>query len=349
MRPSGGIDSRAMDREAHPPSSAPPRTGGEGTPGALDSKTDARPDRHDRHDRHHGGPRHTLGWLRRIERRSILSLAKRFASPRTARLATRVPAIGIAARRFLTRVERAQVKVCGAPFRLDVMRRSVSRSVFLGGRWHSQVVAMLREHVKPGMTAVDIGANVGFMAVHMADRAGPDGTVLAFEPEPRNFSILSVNARHARYRNIIPFPMAIGDRVGTAHLFLSPRDGGDHRTVGVETSRESVPVEITTVDHLARERRTVVHFVKMDIQGAEGAALRGMRETLASPAFRGLVIEFWPAALRSAGEDPVEVLESVRRAGLVCASHPVVEAEGVAAFVRSMPDRASHDMLLLRP
>jgi FkbM family methyltransferase len=300
-----------------------------------------------RNERPHSGPRHTLGWLRRIERRSILSLAKRCASPRTASLAARVPAIGIAARRFLSRVERAHVVVCGAPFRLDVMRRSVSRSVFLGGRWHTPVVAMLREHVKPGMTALDIGANVGFMAVHMADRAGPDGTVLAFEPEPRNFAILATNARHARYRNIVPFSSAIGDAVGSTVLWLSPRDGGDHRTVASE-GRQGVPIEVTTVDHLAAERKVEIHFVKMDIQGAEAAALRGMVKTMSAPAFQGLVLEFWPAALRAAHEDPVEVLEGVRRAGLRCVSHPAVESQGVAAFVGSLGAKTSTDMLFLR-
>ena len=211
-------------------------------------------------------PRHTLPWWRRFERRSYLSLVKRVASGRARRVAERVPLFAIASRRLLGRVERLEVSVCGAPFRLDVMRRSVSRSVFLGGRWHSPVVAMLREHVKPGMTAVDIGANVGFMAAHMGDRAGPEGTVLAFEPEPRNFAILAQNARQARWRNIVPINAAIGERVGRLRLYLSPRDGGDHRTVASGDVRNSIEVEATSVDALAEARRTEIHFAKLDIQ-----------------------------------------------------------------------------------
>ena len=80
-----------------------------------------------------GVPAHTLPWWRRFERRSILSLAKRLASPRGQALAGKVPALRLVSRRFLARIETAQVNVCGAPFRLDVMRRSVSRSVYLGG------------------------------------------------------------------------------------------------------------------------------------------------------------------------------------------------------------------------
>jgi FkbM family methyltransferase len=295
-----------------------------------------------------GAPHHTLPWWRRLERKSVLSLAKRVASHRGQRVVARLPALGRMARGLLGSVDRLQVEVCGAPFRLDVRRRSVSRSVYLGGRWHYQVVSMLREHVKPGMVALDVGANVGFMAVHMAERAGPDGLVLAFEPEPRNFALLAVNARCARYRNVVPLEVAVGDRRGAARLYLSPRDGGDHRIVAGDDGREAIAVPLTTLDEVARERRTAIHFAKMDIQGAEGAAIRGMERTLASREFRGLVMEFWPDALRRAGDRPEGILETIRRAGLRCASHPRVN-DDPAGFVASIPERGSVDLLCLRP
>jgi FkbM family methyltransferase len=295
-----------------------------------------------------GAPHHTLPWWRRLERKSVLSLAKRVASHRGQRVVARLPALSRVARSLLGTVDRLKVEVCGAPFRLDVRRRSVSRSVYLGGRWHHQVVSMLREHVKPGMVALDVGANVGFMAVHMAERAGPDGLVLAFEPEPRNFALLAANARCARYRNLVPLMEAVGDRVGTASLYLSPRDGGDHRIVADDDGRAAIDVPLTTVDQVARERRTDVHFAKMDIQGAEGAAIRGMERTLASPSFRGLVMEFWPDALRRAGDRPEEILDALHRSGLRCASHARVN-DDPAGFVAMIPERGSVDLLYLRP
>jgi len=292
-------------------------------------------------------PPHTLPWWTRFERRTYLSIAKRLAAPRARRLAQRVPAIGVASRRILHSVDRVRVTVCGAPFRLDVMRRSVSRSVFLGGRWHSTVVAMLREHVRPGMTVADVGANVGFMAVHMGDRAGPEGTVLAFEPEPRNFAILAANARHARWRNVVPIHAAIGSDTGVARLYLSTRDGGDHRTVSMGEDRPSVEVPRTSLDDVSAARRTPIHFVKMDIQGAEGEAVRGMARTLASPDLRGIVLEFWPEALRRAGEDPGAILATIRGAGLSCASHPEIDRDP-GAFLGEIPPHGSQDLLFLR-
>jgi FkbM family methyltransferase len=292
-------------------------------------------------------PRHTLSAWKRAARRAILSVAKHSTEPAALRLAEKLPPVGAAARRLLRHVEGLEVEVCGAPFRLDVLRRSVSRSVYLGGRWHASVVAILRAHVTPGSTVVDVGANVGFMAAHMADRAGPDGLVLAFEPEPRNFALLARNMRRVRWRNVVPIRAAVGDTVGSVRLYLSESDGGDHRIVAGTAPRPSIEVPMTTLDRVVEERRVPVHFVKMDIQGAEAAALRGMRATLASPGLRGIVLEFWPAALEAAGEDPREPLARLREAGLACASDPAAGLDP-AAFLASIPPGGSKDLLFLR-
>ena len=291
---------------------------------------------------------HTLPWWRRAERRTVLSVAKRLVSPAADRIGQRVPLVRILTGRVRRRLDRLRVRVCGAPFHLDVMRRSVSRSVYLGGRWHAPVVEMLRTHVRPWMTVADIGANIGFMAVHVGEAIGPEGTVLAFEPEPRNFALLAENARHARWRNVIPIEAAVGERAGTVTLYLSPRDSGDHRTVPGSGDRASTTVPCVALDELAARRRTAIHFAKMDIQGAEGQALRGMAATLRSPEFRGLVLEFWPDALRAAGEDPVAILAQIRDAGLRCTSHPAADADA-AAFLEAIEPNGSRDLLFLRP
>jgi FkbM family methyltransferase len=290
---------------------------------------------------------HTLPWWCRAERRTALSVAKRLVSPAADRLGQRVPLVRILTARVRRRLDRLRVRVCGAPFRIDVMRRSVSRSVFLGGRWHAPVVEMLRANVRPGMTVADIGANIGFMAVHVGEAVGPEGTVLAFEPEPRNFALLAENARHARWRNVIPIEAAVGETPGTLTLYLSPRDSGDHRTVLGSGDRATTTVPSVAIDDLAARRRTAIHFAKMDIQGAEGQALRGMTKTLRSPDFRGLVLEFWPDALRAAGEDPAAILAQLHVAGLRCASHPAADADA-AAFLAAIEPNGSRDLLFLR-
>lgn len=290
---------------------------------------------------------HSVPWWRRTGRRCTLSLAKRLSSPVAQRIAARVRGFDLFSRRVFADLDKVRVTVCGAPFRLDVLRRSVSRSVYLGGRAHADVIRMLRTNAKPGMTVADIGANVGYMAVHLGDVVGPEGTVLAFEPEPRNHAILAENARCCRWRNVIPLPLAVGDHVGEVTLFVSSTDGGDHRTAACGGPRTRVVVPLTTLDALSAARHAPIHFAKLDIQGAEGAALRGASETLSRPDFRGLVIEFWPKALRDQGEDPAAVLSLLIAAGLRCASVPGAEGDpnGILA---SLPPSGSRDLLFLR-
>ena len=281
-----------------------------------------------------------------VARRWRLSLAKKLSRPAARRLLPRWPAADRAARRFRERLARIEVPVCGAPFRLDVERRSVSRAVYLCGRAHAPVVALLRAHVRPGMTVLDAGANVGYMAVHAGDVAGPDGTVLACEPEPRNFAVLAHNASRCRWRNVVPLRTALGARCGTATLWLARDDGGDHRTVGGAPDRKAIEVPLSTADELARSRRTPIHFVKIDVQGAETEVLRGMASTLASPDLRGIVLEWWPDGLRTADEDPAAPLELLRAAGFSCAGGPEPrDPRSLAA--RVAPGKAL-DLLYLR-
>ena len=86
----------------------------------------------------------------------------------------------------------------------------------------------------------------------------------------------------------------------------------------------------------------------MDIQGAEGAAIRGARGVLARPELRGLVLEFWPGALREAGEDPEAVLAEIRAAGLRCANQPALDADA-HAYLAGVGHEASRDLLLPAP
>jgi predicted O-methyltransferase YrrM len=54
------------------------------------------------------------------------------------------------------------------------------------GRWEPAECAFLRAHLRRGAAFLDVGANIGYMTVLGARACGPDGRVIAIEPEPRN-------------------------------------------------------------------------------------------------------------------------------------------------------------------
>lgn len=166
-------------------------------------------------------------------------------------------------------------------------------------------VRFLREHVQPGMVVLDVGANVGFYTLLLADRAGPEGRVHAFEPDPLSFGIL--RRRAAGHSNIEIHQTAVGDHTGTITLYTNRSNRADNRvhpSLGAETA-EAVEVPLTTLDDYCAARNIErIDAVKMDIQGAEVSALTGFRKTLARLEPRWMLIEFSPEHLRGAGTTP---------------------------------------------
>ncbi len=162
-----------------------------------------------------------------------------------------------------------------------------------------------RQEVSPGMVVFDVGANIGFYTSLFADLVGSTGRVHAFEPDPLSFGILK--HRTARQGNVTATQAAVGDRSGSITLFCNRSNRADnrvHASLGEETA-ETVEVPLTTLDDY-REAAGIdqIHAVKMDIQGAEVAALRGFRRTLERIRPRWLMIEFSPEHLRAAGSGP---------------------------------------------
>src|ERR1700728_4292554 len=67
---------------------------------------------------------------------------------------------------------------------------------FLWKRYRDrELISFLEKHVKPGMTVVDIGANIGFYSVLFSKLVGEKGSVHAFEPDSTNFKHLVSNTR----------------------------------------------------------------------------------------------------------------------------------------------------------
>lgn len=162
----------------------------------------------------------------------------------------------------------------------------------------------LRDQTGPGMVIFDVGANIGFYTLLLAKRVGSTGRVHAFEPDPLSFAILS---RRAARPNVELNPTAAGDRTGRITLFTHRSNRADNRvhgSLGSETA-ESVDVPLTTLDDYCAARGIDrIDAVKMDIQGAEVAALTGFRKTLGRLRPRWLLIEFSPEHLRAAGSSP---------------------------------------------
>ena len=176
-------------------------------------------------------------------------------------------------------------------------------------------VGLLGTLCREGMSVLDLGANVGFHTLLFARTVGARGHVWAFEPDPDNFATLRRNLELNSYGNVTAVQAAVGTATGKGSLYHSPFHC-DHRTYPTEEGQREVPVAMVSVDeYLPPGQR--IDLVKMDIQGAEGMALQGMKRTLASNPGVVIVMEFWPEGLRKTGFSPGWVLSDLENMGFV--------------------------------
>jgi FkbM family methyltransferase len=157
--------------------------------------------------------------------------------------------------------------------------------------------------LRPGMTFVDVGANIGYYTVLASRLVGPQGKVYAFEPHPAIYPVLRRNIEANGCTNVIALPLAASNRPGSrpfAEVTARPYWEG------------AIEVEAISLDEFVlREGWPRVDLIKVDVDGGEPEVVEGMRSLLArSPAVR-LIIEFWPAGLRQRGVRAERFLQSL--------------------------------------
>jgi FkbM family methyltransferase len=183
--------------------------------------------------------------------------------------------------------------------------------------WEPGVTRLIDRLIVPGMTVVDAGAHVGYFTLLAARKVGPNGRVYAFEPALENFTLLVRNIGLNGYRNTFPKQIAVSDKDGETALYLYSDSVGHSlypETTG--TSRTTKTVRTTTLDRFFEEEGwPPVQLIKMDIEGAEPAALEGMMGLRRRNQDLRIVLEYVPHILQSAGRNPRRFLERIRQLG----------------------------------
>ena len=215
------------------------------------------------------------------------------------------------AHRAMWRITRSnRVQIDGHDLQVDRLD-----SLALAKGWYEpDETAWYHKNVKPGDFVVEAGANVGFFTLMLARLVGPEGHVLTFEPDPQLHAILQRNISANGYSNITVRRTAVAEEPGEMTFFRASKNQGDNRLFSHGQDGATFPVTVVALDdELAGQPR--VGLLKMDIQGAEALALKGLRDTLETRPPRLIMMEFWPHGIAGMGEDPREVVESLVRSG----------------------------------
>ena len=150
------------------------------------------------------------------------------------------------------------------------------------GAYETELVSLLKKTLKPGMTFLDLGANIGYFSVIAAALVKDNGHVHAFEPMPQNLTRLR--------KNLVPFPWAmaqpyaVGNVAGEVPIHYSDKKAGwasihDQHGLG-NLPCDSVVSAIRLDEWLQNIALNRVDFIKLDIEGSELDAPLGGRRML---------------------------------------------------------------------
>lgn len=143
----------------------------------------------------------------------------------------------------------------------------------LYGAWERESQMIFEGLVHPGHVVYDLGANTGIHTLLFSKLAGAAGRVAAFEPTPHNLKEIDYVIRLNRCDNVEVLGLAVADFDGFASFA-----GGNHSKAGsLDLSVGGATIEVTVrrLDSLVAEGLPPPDFIKVDIEGGEGAALRG--------------------------------------------------------------------------
>lgn len=171
----------------------------------------------------------------------------------------------------------------------------------------AEVIQVMLRVLKPGDCAVDAGANVGFFTVLMSKIVGPQGRVLAIEPDSGNVAKLNKNLDINSCLNVQVVQVALGNDVGCAALWPNEDNGQSSLFGETKAGDKAQLVAVQPLDALIKGQP---RLIKLDIEGAEVNALLGCTYD-----FPCIVTEVNQAALARAGRTPTELFTILRERG----------------------------------
>ena len=138
----------------------------------------------------------------------------------------------------------------------------------------------VRIRPEPGDTVIDAGACLGDTAVAFAAAVGREGRVFAFDPLPTHVMATRHNvAQNGFAGRVAAIPLALGNATRNTDRKVADHDGTASPGFSISGKEDWIP--LTTIDDfVAAEKPGRVDFIKMDIEGAELAALEGAAKTL---------------------------------------------------------------------
>lgn len=164
----------------------------------------------------------------------------------------------------------------------NVHDRFIGRALDLYGEWCEAEIRAVAPILEPGCTVIDVGANIGTHTVAFSKMVGPNGCVVALEPQRVVHQILCGNIALNALTNVVLLNAAAGDRAGHVRIpAIDPTSEYNFGAIAVadktSKSEKTDLVEVVTIDALNLQS---CRLIKIDVEGMEPTVIDGARETI---------------------------------------------------------------------
>ncbi len=154
----------------------------------------------------------------------------------------------------------------------------IGRSLELYGEFSEGEIELFGQFLRPGMTVVEVGSNIGAHTVFLAQAVGPAGHVLAFEPQRVVYQTLCANLALNSITNARAWNSAVGNVAGEIVVpLLDYREEHNFGGLGLGEHAFGERVPLVTLDSL---QLNACHLLKVDVEGMEQNVLEGARQTI---------------------------------------------------------------------
>jgi FkbM family methyltransferase len=184
-----------------------------------------------------------------------------------------------------------------------------SRVIYFNGLPDPTEMTFAKHYLRPGDNVIDAGANIGVYTLFLSTLIG-NGKVTAFEPDRKCVQRLRENVEHNRLTNVVVREAAVGDFRGTA-LFSA----GEDTAGSFANLRKSALTRAVDVVRLDDEIQGPVALCKLDVEGAETAAIRGAEECLSAHNPPVWLVELTRRTLQRSGTSLEDFIQLLARHG----------------------------------
>ena len=182
----------------------------------------------------------------------------------------------------------------GSKFKLDAF---IHKGYWYHGKNREKIqMDNFKKLISEGDTVFELGAHIGYISVYFSQLVGTSGKVFVFEPGVNNLPYVRENIANSKIKNVQLVEKAVSDNNGTATFYLENITGQSnslvkdyrvtkkiHSKTFVEMKKNEVQVETIRIDDFVQMNNiSRIDFIKIDIEGAEYLAIKGMPNVLAT-------------------------------------------------------------------